>query len=341
MKFIKEKKLTRPAKIEEEKTIRIKTVRKLFLLLIIFLVVSGPIGFIKASKMSVEMTKQQEVLSKEIQESLAMNQTHMNIPSELFKHFLEPFIEVYINIPTEQAAFEERLTTLQKIYYNFEIEDEKDHGVEQKLLSSSFYQVETIAGRRIATYKVSYESISPVTKEREIKTKEGDKEITKKEKYTDYETNETTVFLSIPFKEYKDGTFKINHYPYLSNKQVLTTEEKIEKRDEPTKYASLENTQDKEVTSFIEMFLDKYVSSTKEEMAYLMRDSEVLEGEYEIKTINTKNLLAGKKILVFATFEVIDKKTKGVHVEEMTLLLKQREGTYYVEQLTHFLGGIE
>ncbi|MFD1899157.1 conjugal transfer protein [Enterococcus termitis] len=93
---------------------------------------------------------------------------------------MNPFIEVYINVPAEQTAFEERLTKLQETYYNFEIEDEKNHGVEQKLLSSSFYLVETIAGRRIATYEVSYESISPITKEREVKAKEGDKEITKK-----------------------------------------------------------------------------------------------------------------------------------------------------------------
>lgn len=340
MKFIKDKKLTRPAKIEEEKTIRIKTARKLFLLLTVFLVVSGPIGFFKANKMNIQMNKQQEQLSKEIKESLAVYQTP-NFHSEMFKHFLEPFIEVYINISPEQVVFEERLTTLQKIYYNFEIEDEKNHGVEQKLSSSSFYQVETIADRRIATYEVSYESISPVTKEREIKTKEGEKEVTKKEKYTDYETSKTTVFLSIPFEEYSDGTFKISHYPYLSSKHKLTTEEKIEKREDLSKYDSLESTQDKEMTSFIEMFLDKYMSSTKEEMAYLMKEPEVLEGEYEIGTITAENYLAGKKILVFATFEVIDKKTKGVHVEEMTLLLKQREGTYYVEQLTHFWGGIE
>ena len=341
MKFIKDKKLTRPAKIKEEKTVQIKTTRRLFFLLITFLIVSGPIGFFKANKMNVQMNKQQEELTKEIKKTLDVSQSKMSPSSELFKHFLNPFIEVYINVPTEQTAFEERLTTLQETYYNFEIEDEKNHGVEQKLLSSSFYLVETIAGRRIATYEVSYESISPKTKEREVKAKEGDKEITKKEKYTDYETTETTVFLSIPFEEYKDGTFKINHYPYLSTERVLITEQKIEKRDESLKYNILENTQEKEVTSFIEMFLDKYVNSTKEEMVYLMKEPEVLAGEYEINNINIENHLKNEKILVFATFEVIDKKTKGVHIEEMTLLLKQREGTYYVEKLTHFFGGID
>jgi hypothetical protein len=341
MRFIKERKIARPAKPKEEKTDSIRLFRILFLSLLTFLIISGPIGYLKANKMEATITKEQGMLTKEIQKTLTMNQSQTRTVSELYKQFLTPFISLYINIPNEHQAFEERQATLQKIYFSFEMEEETNNGSERKLKNNSFYDVITKNGQTIAQYRITYEVISPVVKEKEVKKKEGDKEVTTKEKYTDYETSEHQTLVNIPFKEYPDDTFKVTSYPYFSSEPTLTTGKVLEEVVDKSDYALIKNQQNKDIQAFVQAFLEKYVSVSTEEMAYLMKEPETLSGEYTIENIQTENYAKEKQLISFASFEVYDKATKTFHKENMTLLLKQRDNTYFIEKMTHYLGGID
>ena len=246
MNFIKERKQPKPVVPKEEKSASIRTVRLSVLILTLFLVVSGPIALFQSSKMQGRIKNEQAALTKTIQEELSQN-TSTPVVSELYKQFLHPFITTYISIPADQKAFEERLNTLQDTYFNFEQEEEKNTGLERKLLSTDFYDLVSEQGQTIAKYKIAYEIITPITKEREVKKKEGDKEVTVKEKYIDYEKSEVNTLLNIPFVQLDNQSFKVTAYPYFSMEPSLTSGKALQSTIDRSQYQRLENKEEKAI----------------------------------------------------------------------------------------------
>lgn len=338
MKFTKKEKIARPARLKAGKKVSLGLIRGVFIGIFLFLMISGPLAFFKANQMQGKLKQEQADLTEEIQK-MTKDSPNVAAPSELYKQFLAPFIELYVTIPAEQQAFEKKQEILQKTYYSFQQIDEKNSGSERKLLTTDFYNLTTIDGATIATYRISYELTIPVTKEREVKKKEGNKEVVQKEKYTDYEKQEKKVLLNIPFKEYPDGTFKVTSYPYFSNEQALTAGKLIENGIDKSEYTPLDTKQDKKVKSFVTDFLEKYATSKKADMVYFMKTPEVLTGNYLITDSEIENFQQNKQIIVLVTFDVKDKDTKVIHKEQMTLCLKQRDSTYYIEECSHVLGG--
>ncbi|EIS4909434.1 conjugal transfer protein [Listeria innocua] len=339
MKFIKEKKTPKPTLPKEEKVATIRTTRLFFLLVILFLIISGPIGFIKSTQMQGLIRKEQTILTKTIQKELEKNSTTPT-SSELYKQFLQPFISTYINVPTDQQAFEKRLATLQETYFTITLEEEKNTGTERKLLSSNFYNLVNSEGQSVAQYRISYEVTVPVTKEREIKKKEGDKDVTVKEKYTDYEKSEKQTLLNIPFTQLNDHSFKIIDYPYFTEEPSLTSGKKLIPTLDISQYQRMDTKEEKAITTFVQSFLDKYVATSLEDMAFIMKEPEILSGDYQISTPHIEPFTKNKQLFAFVTFDVLDSKTKMGHKETMTLLLKQRDNTYFIETLYHYQGGI-
>lgn len=339
MNFIKERKQPKPFVPKEEKAASIRTVRLSVLILTLFLVVSGPMALFQSSKMQGRIKNEQAALTKTIQEELSQN-TSTPVVSELYKQFLHPFITTYISIPADQKAFEERLNTLQDTYFNFEQEEEKNTGLERKLLSTDFYDLVSEQGQTIAKYKIAYEINTPVTKEREVKKKEGDKEVTVKEKYIDYEKSEVKTLLNIPFVQLDNQSFKVTAYPYFSMEPALTSGKALQSTIDRSQYQRLENKEEKAITSFVQAFLEKYVSDSIEDMSFLMKETELLTGDYRIGDVTIEPLIKEKQIVVFVTFKLVDGQTKSNHIETMTLGLKHRDNTYFIEKLQHYLGGI-
>ncbi|EGO7986407.1 conjugal transfer protein [Enterococcus faecalis] len=339
MNFIKEKKQPKPVVPKGEKAASIRTVRLSVLILTLFLVVSGPIALFQSSKMQGRIKNEQAALTKTIQEELSQN-ISTPVISELYKQFLQPFITTYISIPADQKAFEERLNMLQDTYFNFEQEEEKNTGLERKLLSADFYDLVSEQGQTIAKYKIAYEIITPITKEREVKKKEGDKEVTVKEKYIDYEKSEVKTLLNIPFVQLDNQSFKVTAYPYFSMEPSLISGKALQATIDRSQYQRLDNKEEKAITSFVQAFLEKYVSDSIEDMSFLMKEPELLTGDYQITDAAIEPLIKEKQIVVFVTFKLVDGQTKSSHIETMTLGLKHRDNTYFIEKLQHYLGGI-
>ncbi|EAA0025350.1 conjugal transfer protein [Listeria monocytogenes] len=339
MKFIKEKKNHPPALPKEEKAASVRTTRTFFLILTLFLISSGPFAFIKSTQMQSLIRKEQATLTETIQKELA-KKTNTPVTSELYKQFLQPFITAYINIPAEQQAFEKRLTSLQETYFTITLEEEKNTGTERKLLSSDFYNLVNENGQLVAQYRIAYEINTPVTKERDVKKKEGDKEVVVKEKYIDYVKTENQALLNIPFAQLKNQAFKVTAYPYFTIEPSLTSQNGPSKLLDISQYQRVDNKEEKVVISFIQSFLDKYVSASLEDMAFMMKEPEILTGNYQISNSQIEPFFKDKQLFAFVTFDVIDGETKIGHKETMTLLLKQRENTYFIETIHHYLGGI-
>ncbi|EGO8312430.1 conjugal transfer protein [Enterococcus faecalis] len=339
MNFIKEKKQPKPVVPKEEKAANIRTVRLSVLILTLFLVVSGPIALFQSSKMQGRIKNEQAALTQTIKKELSKN-TSTPVASELYKQFLHPFIATYISIPADQKAFEERLNTLQDTYFNFEQEEEKNTGIERKLLSADFYDLVSEQGQTIAKYKIAYEITTPVTKEQEVKKKEGNKEVSVKEKYIDYVKSEVKTLLNIPFVQLDNQSFKVTAYPYFSMEPSLISGKALQATIDRSQYQRLENKEEKAIISFVQAFLEKYVSDSIEDMSFLMKEPELLTGDYQIGDVTIEPLIKEKQIVVFVTFKLVDGQTKSSHIETMTLGLKHRDNTYFIEKLQHYFGGI-
>ncbi|MFI3805596.1 conjugal transfer protein [Vagococcus fluvialis] len=339
MKFIKEKKSPTPQLPKEENGMSIKTARLLFPLLITFLVISGPLAFFKTNQMADDIHKQQKLLTQAIQKELKQN-VASPVSSELYKQFLGPFIETYINVPTKQQDFEKRLESLQNNYFGIELEEEKNTGTERKLLSSEFYDLSINKNQTIAQYRIAYEIISPVTKEREIKKKEDNKEITVKETYIDYEKNHTQILLNIPFTQLDNQSFKVTNYPFFTIEPSLISGKHTLPTLDVSRYEPVEAKEEKAITAFIKSFLNKYVSASLEDMAFIMKEPEVLTSAYEIKNPQIEVVKKEKQFVAFVTIDVFDQKTTMSHKEHLTLILKKRDTTYFIDKLHHYLGGI-
>lgn len=220
------------------------------------------------------------------------------------------------------------------------LDEEKNTGTERKLLSSDFYNLISENGQLVAQYRIAYEINAPVTKERDVKKKEGNKEVVTKEKYIDYEKIENRVLLNIPFIQLKNQSFKVTAYPYFTLEPSLTSKNGQLKMPDISQYQQVDTKEEKMVVSFIQSFLDKYVSASLEDMAFMMKEPEILTGHYQISNSQIKPFFKDKQLFAFVTFDVIDGETKIGHKETMTLLLKQRENTYFIETIHHYLGGI-
>src|SRR5699024_6506283 len=107
-----------------------------------------------------------------------------------------------------------------------------------------------------------------------------------------------------------------------------------------SQYQQVDNKEEKAVISFIQSFLDKYVSASLEDRAYIMKEPEILTGNYQIGNSQINPLFKDEQRCASATLDLIDGETKIGRKETMTLLLKQRENTYFIETIHHYLGGI-
>src|SRR5699024_11423482 len=146
-----------------------------------------------------------------------------------------------------------------------------------------------------------------------------------KEKYIDYDTIENRVLLNIPFVQLKNQSFKVTAYPYFTLEPSLTSKTEQAKMHDISQYQQIDIKEEKAVISFIQSFLDKYVSASLEDMAYIMKEPEILTGNYKIGNSQINPFFKDEQLFAFVTFDVIDGETKIGHKETMTLLLKQRE----------------
>ncbi|ECB9822574.1 conjugal transfer protein [Listeria monocytogenes] len=339
MNFVKNKKDPVPQEIKESKKLSIRFVRSLFIGFSLFLMVSGPIAFYKSMHSQQQINQAQTILTREIKKQLTQSQPTPPIDSGLSQQFLTQFLRTYITLPRDQKAFEERGKQLQEQYTSFDWMEEKNTGLERTLLSSELYQISVIDGQQVGTYRIHYDLISPVVKERIVKKMDNGKELTTKEKYTDFVSQKKQILVNIPFQALPNNTFTVTAYPYFSVEPKLTGTKELATPHDWSTYTPVSAKQEKELHTFTQTFLQKYVSASLEDMAYLMKEPETLTGDYQIEHIQSKGYTKDKQLLVVISFSLFDKETSSSHKEDMILYVKERDNTFYIEKLTHFQGG--
>lgn len=332
MKFIKRMKFEKHRPLQTKKEISSKTARMLVWGAAVVVVGLLPVTVIKANQ-AVNQGKQVQEEAVQLVEQATTDLLGQSVSgSPLFQRWTDPFIDTYMTIPTDDSAFVERKEKLTKMMAT-DIGELVNNGVSQRIVKKELYDLKTAKDFLIAVYRVEYEITTPVQKERTVE--KNKKKV--KETYTDYETTKRTVLVNVPFQEF-DGQFKVMAMPYYTNETGLTKEE-VSAIEKEKNLDSLTKEETSDVAAFIAEFLKKYCGSTIEDMQYLMEQPEIVTG-YDLADFKAEVKGKDGQYIAYLTLFLQDKDTQLVHAEQMSLLIVKKEKTYFVEKLTHYLGGL-
>ncbi|KJR71066.1 conjugal transfer protein [Bacillus velezensis] len=257
------------------------------------------------------------------------------------ENFLSGFINEYINVKNDQDAIDERKKNLESFmvkqtqtsFEDGERFDMDGFKGDRQLNDYSLYNVKEGDKGKLFQYKVTYTNLFPVEKEVEKKVKDGKKEKKVKEKVTENEKAEKQVLLNIPVVN-KGDAFAVSAVPYFTEiydlKGNVSASEKEETRDE---YAG-----DKKeaIESFLTSFFEKYASEKQEEMVYMMKKPEALQGSLAFGEVKSAKIFGTKKgFEVICAVQFKEKENEIPVNESFTLELTENSGQFYVNELKH------
>ncbi|WP_439443660.1 conjugal transfer protein [Listeria aquatica] len=321
-----------------------KGIRMLLWILIFGIAVSGILGYFKAVKVDHRTASIQKEIKKQRREaSNSMKQESEN-PMLLFT---DDFIQHFLNVPENQEERERYKETLKSYLADGVSLDYVDTSQGKRdLKDSTFFNLLTKNGQKTVQYKVTYENVTFVEKEKikKEKYKEGDKEKVRdvKEKVKEPSKKEVTCLLNVPVQETKQGQYTVVENPYFSSIPKLNSSKGKAITDSlaNSELEPLSANQEEAVKKFVDGFFEKYASSSKEDMVFIMKTPESLNGLKTFEEVtNFKSYRLKKNSIVKCSVTFKDKDTQMVDEEVFTLELTRKEGQFFVSNLTHTLGG--
>ncbi|MBU8576258.1 conjugal transfer protein [Bacillus pumilus] len=233
------------------------------------------------------------------------------------ERFLSGFIEQYINVKNDRAAAEQRQNTLMKYLVK---DDETDQetwfdtsGAQGDRVLNDFvlYNVKKGDGESLFQYKVNYQNV--------VKIKKKEHKIDKQ------------ALLNIPVK-HKGDEFAVSGTPYLSEIYDLkgNISGSLEEREE------YDGDQSAAIKEFLNTFFRKYAEESKDDMSYVMKTPETLNGHLvfgDVENIRIYKKGDGFEVSSIAIFK--EKETNLPVKERFTLSVVKNNGQYYVDQLKH------
>ncbi|WP_339209029.1 conjugal transfer protein [Bacillus sp. FSL R5-0432] len=233
------------------------------------------------------------------------------------ERFLSGFIEQYINVKNERSATEQRQNILMKYLV---VDDETDQetwfdtsGAQGDRILNDYvlYNVKKGDGDSLFQYKVNYANV--------IKIKKKEHKIDK------------SALLNIPVK-HKGDEFAVSGTPYLSEIYDLKGDitSSLEEREE------YDGNQSAAIKEFLNTFFRKYAEESKDDMSYVMKTPETLNGHLvfgDVENIRIYKKGDGFEVSSVAVFK--EKETNLPVKERFTLFIVKNSGQYYVNQLKH------
>lgn len=233
------------------------------------------------------------------------------------ERFLSGFIEQYINVKNERSAAEQRQNTLMKYLV---ADDEMDQETwfdtagaqgDRVLNDYVLYNVKKGDGDSLFQYKVNYANV--------VKIKKKEHKVDK------------SALLNIPVK-HKGDEFAVNGTPYLS--EIYDLKGDIENTKEDREEYDGEQTA--AIKEFLNTFFRKYAEESKDDMSYVMKTPETLNGHLvfgDVENIRIYKKGDGFEVSSVAVFK--EKETNLPVKERFTLFIVKNSGQYYVNQLKH------
>ncbi|MEC1900716.1 conjugal transfer protein [Bacillus atrophaeus] len=257
------------------------------------------------------------------------------------ENFLAGFIAEYVNVKNDDDSIDKRKKNLESYmvkHTESDFDDEERFELDglkgdRQLNEYSLYNVKEGDKESLFQFKVSYTNLFPVEKEVEKTVKDGKKKKKVKEKVTENEKAEKQMLLNIPVTN-KGDSFAVSAVPYFTEiydlKGDIASKSKETTRDEYT------GEKKDAIETFLHTFFEKYASEKKEEMVYMMKKPEALQGSLlfsEIKSVKIFETKKGFEVICAVQFK--EKENEIPVNEKFTLEITENSGQYYVNQLNH------
>lgn len=259
------------------------------------------------------------------------------------------FLETYINIPANKEDREKRLKELQGFIAEGlkveQLENLSDFNGKRELKSATLYEVKDVGGKSASyVYRIEYELFKNVEKKEQVEVKKKDKKgkekKVKEEKVTQKEESVGTKSHLIVIRVGTDGnSFNVIEQPYyepLPSESRLTA---VQDNADPSKKNP--KVEDK-LKQFATQFFTSYTTNSIDEMAYLMKKPESLQGLYKYQGLEEFNVYNGNKEgqYIIKTLVLLQQADTGlISKHPFTLVVSKQNDKFFVQELKHTLGG--
>lgn len=259
------------------------------------------------------------------------------IPKESANEFLSNFIREYINVPNEMEALQDRANNL-KEYMAFNDEFNNDdnplynlEGVNgtRRLESFNLFNVDDGGNTNLYQYKVTFTNILETEVEKEVK--KGKKTETIMEIETEEEAKTLLLNLSIV---HEDGLFSISAVPYFT--AVPSLAGTIEYEDEAVTLEEYNGNKKEDIEQFLNNFFEKFSSEPLNEMGYLMKEPQTINGSFLFDEINNLKIYVdgdNYKVLMGVMFR--DELTDIQQYNPVEMTISKNGTNYYVEKFNY------
>lgn len=284
--------------------------------MIVVLGLSGVFAFIKANNVSAsnaQLFEQVNAMTKKL-ETL----TAVSVDERKTDAYFAEFIPLFMNLDAED--YDTRVEREQALGYYFESTSDYTLGndTNRQLEDFRLYELNQVDEGFVARYFVRY-----TTSELEGGNRQTFEHL-----------------LNIPFVE-ENGVFAITGFPYLglvpeNRGLVAATESALSERNQVS-FAEVEGLEE-----FLEQFFNNYASSSVEDIAYMMQEPISLNGQFEYVRSENKvyEFEDQEELVVQSVIELRLNNTGLTHKEHMTLTISNDGDRFFVEELTHTLGGM-
>jgi MFS superfamily sulfate permease-like transporter len=284
---------------------------------ILVLGLSGVLAFVKANNVSnsnAQLIEKVDAMTKNL-ETL----TAISVDERKMDAYFAEFIPIFMNLDSED--YDARVEREVALGHYFESTSDYTFGNDsnRRLEEFRLYELAQVEGGFVARYFIRYMT-------NEI---EGEK---------------TQIFehlLNIPFVE-ENGVFAITEFPYFGlvpeNRGVVATIESALSERNQVSFAEVEGLEE-----FLEQFFNNYASSSVEDIAYMMQEPISLNGQFEYLRSENKvyEFENQEELIVQSVIELQLINTELAHKEHMTLTISNDGDRFFVENLSHTLGGMD
>ncbi|MBC1374200.1 conjugal transfer protein [Listeria sp. FSL L7-1699] len=313
-------------------------------LCIILIALSGVFAYLKSTKVEVATAKNTSKIAS-LQKEKPVKKISAYQSNKLLL-FTNDFLEQYITVPEDVDGRTMRTESLSKLYAKeLKQDDLSNFEGYRELKSKTYFSTIEYKDMAVVQYDITYNNVSLVEKERKKKEKYKDGKTEKirevVEKYQEKEIKEVHTLINIPVRSI-NGAYSVienvffTQVPKLYTNKANAVENKMDVEQEP----EISATEKDEAEAFLQDFFKRYASSSVDDLAYMMKKPEALNGLKEFQEIIYFKAYEQKKqtlIKVSVVFKDID--STMTNTEDFSLTLSKKDGKYFIEKLTHTLGG--
>ncbi|MGV7002507.1 conjugal transfer protein [Priestia megaterium] len=319
----------------------VKRVRFVVWAVIVCICLTGVLGFARAQN-ALYHSKKAEAKVEKMQKNPNQDQSIYNSPK--LAKFGDMVVKAYVPISANTDDRAKQLAELEKMYAkDVPVPEFGDFTGHRDLRAFEMFNVVHEADKAVLQYKVSYTNVVTGEQPKPEEPKEDEeKEEDKKPEAAPETKTDKEALLNVPVKAVKGGFIVIEN-PYFSNVPKLVGK-KVEAVSNPYSNDKMidVNKSDQIQKWLAENFFPKYASEDETEMMYMMEEPQSLQGVQDFLEIDSIKVYPAKKkneyvVKTVATFK--EKELDIQQAEAFTIVLRDSDNKFFVEKLSHTLGG--